>query len=130
MDYFFVGDKIREYREKNGLSQDELAELASIHRVTLARYEAGKIDPGSQALARIADALGVSMDVLAGRSSTEDDPTKQPPRTPEARIVSTGMDRMPKDKRETLLSVILAMYQKDHPEYFTQEGSAPHDAGL
>lgn len=130
MDYFVVGDRIREYREKCGLSQDELAELASIHRVTLARYESGKIDPGSQALARIANALGVSMDVLAGRSTEADMPFIKLPRTPEARIVSAGMDKMPQKARETIVSVILAMYQKDHPEYFNQEEGAEDDSEL
>lgn len=121
MDYFVVGDRIRTFREKSGLSQDELAELASIHRVTLARYESGKVDPGAQALARIADALGVSADALLGRNDPNNEPLTRAPRTPEARIVSAGMDRMPLAAREKIVDVILAMYQKEHPEYFDQE---------
>ena len=121
MEHYVVGDQIRKYREKLGLNQDELAELSSIHRVTLARYEAGRVEPGAQALARIADALGVSTDVLLGRIN-ESDAEKAAPRTPEARIVSTGMDRLPQDARETILTVLRAMYQKDHPELFDQGG--------
>ena len=121
MEYFVVGDRIREFREKCGLTQDELAELASIHRVTLARYEAGRMDPGSQALARIADVLGVTTDALLGRSDLSAESVPRAPRTPEARIVSAGMDRMPLSAREKIVDVILAMYQKEHPEYFDQE---------
>jgi transcriptional regulator with XRE-family HTH domain len=63
-----VGENIRERRKQLGYNQDELAELASLNRVTVAKYESGKVEPGAQALARIADALGVSVDVLLGRS--------------------------------------------------------------
>ena len=128
--FYDVGNKIREYRIKAGINQDQLAELASLNRVTVAKYETGRIEPGAQALARIADALGVSADTLLGRDGQDEQTPIRLPITPEARIVSTGMDRMPQGARETLLSVILAMYQKDHPEYFHQEGDAPHDAGL
>ena len=64
-----VGETIREYRKRMGLNQEELAELASLNRITIAKYEAGKVEPGAQALARIADALEVSVDALLGRAS-------------------------------------------------------------
>lgn len=61
------GDRIRDLRVSRGLSQDQLAELATLNRVTVAKYEAGRIEPGAQALARLADALDVSVDELLGR---------------------------------------------------------------
>lgn len=63
-----IGDNIRECRKMRGLNQDELAELARLNRVTVAKYESGKIEPGANALSRIADVLEVSVDVLLGRS--------------------------------------------------------------
>lgn len=72
MNYYEVGENIRRIREKQGLNQEELAELAGIHRVTLARYETGKVDPGTQQISRIADALAVSVDVLLGKQSATD----------------------------------------------------------
>lgn len=62
-----IGKKIAETRKTKGLSQDELAELATLNRVTIARYETGKAEPGAQALNRIADALEVTTDELLGR---------------------------------------------------------------
>lgn len=130
MAFYDVGKRIKEYRIKAGLNQEQLAEMALLNRVTIAKYETGIVEPGIQAVARIADVLGVTTDALLGRGDPHEMPAEKAPRTPEARIVSTGMDRMPQDKRETLLSVILTMYQKDHPEYFKQEEGAEDETGL
>lgn len=73
MNHYVVGENIGRYRDKLNLSQEELAELAGIHRVTLARYETGRTEPGAQHLARIADALNVSVDVLLGRDTPENE---------------------------------------------------------
>jgi len=63
-----VGRRIAEIRRERGFNQDQLAEMALIHRVTLAKYETGAIEPGAIALSRIADALGVSTDELLCRT--------------------------------------------------------------
>lgn len=66
-----IGNRIAEIRRDRGLSQDELAELATLSRISIARYETGKIEPGAQALGRIAEALEVPTDVLLGRFEEE-----------------------------------------------------------
>ena len=66
-----TGERIRALRKQRGLNQDQLAELASLNRVTVAKYESGRVEPGAQALARIADALDVSVDVILGRKEPE-----------------------------------------------------------
>ena len=107
MAYFDTGGKIKEVRESRNLTQDQLAELASLNRVTIAKYESGKVEPGAHALSRIADALEVSADALLGRS--EEIPELRPIST-EARIVSGAMDRMPPEDREKALNVLKAVY--------------------
>jgi len=67
MENIDIGDRIREIRKSRNLNQDQLAELAILNRVTVAKYEAGKVEPGAKALSRIADALEVSADELLGR---------------------------------------------------------------
>ena len=42
-----IGETIRALRKKRGYSQDELAELASLNRVTVAKYELGRVEPGA-----------------------------------------------------------------------------------
>ena len=63
-----IGRRIAELRRERGYNQDQLAEMAMLNRVTLARYETGVIEPGVLALGRIADALGVSTDELLCRT--------------------------------------------------------------
>ena len=63
-----VGRRIAELRRERGYKQEELAEMALVSRITLARYETGTIEPGAFALSRIADALGVSADELLCRT--------------------------------------------------------------
>jgi repressor LexA len=62
-----IGKRIAQVRRERGFSQEQLAEMAMINRVTLARYETGAIEPGAFAISRIADALGVSTDELLCR---------------------------------------------------------------
>lgn len=63
-----IGKRIAALRRERGYSQDELAEMSQLHRVTLARYETGVLEPGAFALTRIADALGVSTDEILCRT--------------------------------------------------------------
>ena len=62
-----VGKRIAELRRERGFNQEQLAEMAMLNRVTLARYETGVIEPGAFAIGRIADALGVSTDEILCR---------------------------------------------------------------
>ena len=63
-----IGKRISEIRRERGYNQEQLAEMALISRITLARYETGAIEPGALALSRIADALGVTTDELLCRT--------------------------------------------------------------
>jgi repressor LexA len=63
-----IGKRIAAIRRDRGYNQDQLAEMAMISRITLARYETGVIEPGAFALSRIADALNVSTDELLCRT--------------------------------------------------------------
>ena len=102
-----------------GLNQDELAELAMLSRISIARYETGKIEPGAQALGRIAAALETSTDALLGMSNEENASSSDivAPKTREARIVSASIDKMPPDKREVALNLLKTVYA----EYFEKE---------
>ena len=110
-----IGNRIAEIRRERGLNQDELAELATLSRISIARYETGKIEPGAKALGRIADALEVSTDVLLGRSEEDEKPTpRELPKTKEAKIISGGVDNMPPEIREKAMVVMETLFS----EYF------------
>ncbi|MGN0787531.1 MAG: helix-turn-helix domain-containing protein [Candidatus Onthoplasma sp.] len=59
--------KLREYRQKNNLSQRELSNILKIPPTTLYSYEAGVCDPGIDTLIKLADFYHVSLDELVGR---------------------------------------------------------------
>lgn len=124
MAYFDTGGKIRELRRERGLNQDQLAELAALNRVTVAKYESGRVEPGAQALARIADALEVSTDVLLGRA--EEPPVQiVKPQTVEAQIISGGIDRLPEEQRKQAIDLMKIVFAQ-HADYF-EKGTDEND---
>ena len=58
------GSKIRELRESESFSQDELAERVFLNRSAIAQFENNIREPNASTLQRIADVFGVSMDSL------------------------------------------------------------------
>ena len=60
-----IGDNIKKYRNKLGISQDVLSKKANLAFHTNAKIEAGSTpDPRIETVKKIADALGVSLDDL------------------------------------------------------------------
>lgn len=51
-------------RKSHGMTQEELAAVSGVHRVTIARIETGDTSPKAETLKRLADALGVLVDDL------------------------------------------------------------------
>lgn len=62
-----IGMKIREFRTKKGLTQEELGQLVGVTTQAVSKWERGGA-PDAEILPRIADALGVSVDALFGRA--------------------------------------------------------------
>ena len=62
-----IGSRILALREQRRWSQRALCARLGIETSKLGRYESGKHLPPHLTLVRIADALGVSLDVLMGR---------------------------------------------------------------
>lgn len=62
------GDRLREYREKRGLSQRDLARKCGLGINQINRYENGMSDAWSSILRVIAQELDVSADYLLGLS--------------------------------------------------------------
>ncbi len=60
-----IGDNIKKYRNKLGISQDVLSKRANLAFHTIAKIEAGSTpDPRIETVKKIADALGVALDDL------------------------------------------------------------------
>ena len=61
-----IGDKIKYFRTRIGITQSKLAELSGIHPVSIRKYETNKMIPQAQQIDRIAEALGVSSFAITG----------------------------------------------------------------
>jgi transcriptional regulator with XRE-family HTH domain len=58
------GERVRELRQAKGLSQEELAFKAGVHRTYLGGIERGERNPALKNIAAIAKALNVSLSEL------------------------------------------------------------------
>jgi len=63
----YLATNILELRRKQNLSQNQLAKLSEIPRSTLTHLESGAGNPSLQNMARLAAALGVSIEELVSR---------------------------------------------------------------
>ena len=59
-----LGEKIKAERLRRGLSQQELADMLSVVRQTVSKWEKGLSVPDSEMLVRIAEVLGTSVSEL------------------------------------------------------------------
>ena len=59
-----LGNRIRELRKANGLSQQTLALMVNVERSYLAKLERGKRNPSIDCLEKIAGGLGVTLSEL------------------------------------------------------------------
>jgi DNA-binding XRE family transcriptional regulator len=67
-----LGAKIKQTREARGLTQQELATLTGINRVTLSRLEAGRQSPRLDTLNTLAKSLNLPVEELVASSATAD----------------------------------------------------------
>ena len=62
-------ESLRTIRKKQGLSQQKLAEKAGLSYVMIAKIEQGATkEPSVVSMIKLADALGVTLDELVGRT--------------------------------------------------------------
>lgn len=62
----FRGDRLREVREAQNLSQDDLSIRLGLGGAQMHRYETGKSDPSPEVMVRLAKELDVTTDYLLG----------------------------------------------------------------
>ena len=121
---------IRELRKKKGVQQKELSLAIGVSQPTVSDWEKNKNDPSGENLKKLSEFFGVDELVIMGRgvidltqdTSTQDFLTKSVedfPKTIEAKIISSGVDRMTKQQREQVLAVVKAMFV-NHPELFEE----------
>ena len=134
-------NNVRTLRMRKGIQQKELAIEIGVSQTTVSDWEHGRKNPSGERLRKLATFFGVSSLVILGEAPdpgalfVPEDPdivkkseTEQiierliqqldnQPRTPEARILAKGVDRLPPEQREQALSVFRAVFA-NHADYF------------
>lgn len=67
-----LGQHIVEYRKKNKLTQQKLADILYVSNKTVSRWELGYTEPDLDQVARLAELMGISVDVLLGKASLQE----------------------------------------------------------
>ncbi len=63
-----IGNKLKELRKNENLTQKQLADKLEIGRVNYTRYETNATRPDYETLIKFADYFDVSLDYLLGRT--------------------------------------------------------------
>lgn len=69
-----LADRLRAAREMAGLSQGQVAGLLDLHRPAVSEIEAGRRKVTAEELSGFADAYGVSVDWILGKTPHAEDP--------------------------------------------------------
>ena len=122
--------QVRQLREFRGMTQEDFADFCGVSRMTISRAERlGKIS--RESAVHIAEACGVTVGfvlgiedkdvfVSPGRQSKSPAPdgtgstvdVASAPKTPQARILAAGIDRMPERDREKALNFVMMMFEQ------------------
>lgn len=99
-----LGKRIKELREKCGLTQQELAERAGIDQRNLSKIECGITFP-SKSLAEIAKALDINLPNLFDFEHVDLTPDQM------REIIKDKLDQIKDDQVQILYRLIITMYQ-------------------
>lgn len=116
-----ISEKIKTLRKERGLTLEAVGEVVGVSKSTVRKWENGDIkNMRRDKIALLACALGVTPGYLMGWENEDQESQAEEillPKTPEARIVSGGMDKLPKEQREQILAVVRAMFI-NNPDIF------------
>lgn len=117
-----IGERIKQARLALGYSAEQVAAFLGVSPATVYRYENGDISKlPSKFIKPLAQYLCVSPSWLMGwTEEPPDDPVSDVPVTRESRIISEGIDRMPKERREQALRILQAAFS-EYADFFKEE---------
>lgn len=99
-----IGQRIRNYRTKLGLSQEKLAELSGCHPTYIGQLERGEKNATLESIEKIAAALNVSLSKLFEKLGGEDNDTDSIPLACYEFLSSKS-----KEEQEQLYRILLEM---------------------
>lgn len=89
---FTIGQRIKELREKKGMSLAALAEVTGLKKSGLSAYENDKYEPSAKATISLSEALGISTDFLLTGNNPTTIEKKEKKSAPNASIILTDQE--------------------------------------
>ena len=87
----------------------------------ITKIESGKVDISQKKILAFARVLNTTPGYLMGWTDDHpDDPLNDQPTTPEARIISGGIDKMPPERRAQALAIMKAAFV-EYADYFKED---------
>lgn len=115
-----IGERIKKARLALGYSAEQVAAFLGVSPATVYRYENGDISKlPAKFIKPLADYLCITPAYLMGFSDEEPEIISTAS-TAESRIISAGIDRMPKERREQAIRVLQAAFA-EYSDYFKEE---------
>ena len=71
-----IGNKIKQYREENKMTQKDIAEILEVEAGTISKYESGMIEPNIESLKRLAETFHITVDELVKEDEEKFDVSK------------------------------------------------------
>ena len=106
-----IYERIRQLRIDAGMSQDDLAKaMGYSDRSMITKIESGKVDISQKKIIAFARVLNTTTAYLMGLDENVDEPSATIPRTPEARLLARGVDKMTAEQRETIINIMNGLY--------------------
>ena len=133
-------NNVRDLRKRKGIQQKELAIIIGVSNATVSDWEHGRKNPSGERLKKLSEYFGVDEATVlgtpfepepfdvSGKTATEQIVQRvlaqlgTQPKTPEARILAQGVDKLPKEQREMALNVVKVMFAK-YSDFF-EKGDA------
>ena len=116
-----IGERIKTARMALGYSAEQVAAFLGVSPATVYRYENGDISKlPSKFIKPLADYLCVTPSYLMGWSDEFPDLRDIPAHTQESKIISAGIDRMPKERREQALTILQVAFS-EYDDFFKED---------
>ena len=116
-----AGNRIRELRLRNHLTLEDVAKHLSVGKQAIYKYEQGTVtNIPLENLEKMAELFNTTPQYLAGWSSDFPDHPFSAAHTKESMIISGGIDRMPKERREQALKILQVAFS-EYADYFKED---------
>lgn len=107
-----LGEKIRQLRKQKGYSQEQLARKLSITQGAVSQWEKNITTPAADQLKSLAEIFEITVDNLLSDDDPKEAPKEKQLRTPEARILAAGVDRMPVADRKRAIDIMTVVFNQ------------------